>query len=338
MLRIRNPHGGVQIVKRTIPITAFVVVALAGAFAATALATPSMTTSCQGCHSGTALVVTAIQTSNDGTTAGYNVTAPGCDYIAVFDGTTKYSQITSQTTAITVPAGKTYVLQAVKGPGMTSGFGFTSISPTATVVDVIATDTVDTTAAATVCDAATSYRGAAAVKLTATDNPEGWGVAYIYYQLDGPWTHLITVPANHRSYETIVAVPAPAIGSAKHTIKFWSQDNYGNVEPAKTETFTVNARTTMPMPISVTHTSVYRNHYVTISGSVATAGKTVVLYVKRPGASSWSVLKTLTASSAKKWSYTYKLTKHGNYYFKVHVGGEHEWLASWSVYKKVSVK
>ena len=94
----------------------------------------------------------------------------------------------------------------------------------------------------------------------------------------------------------------------------------------------------MPMPISVNHATVYRNHTVTISGSVAKAGIKVVLYVKRPGASSWSALKTLTASSAKKWSYTYKLTKHGNYYFKVHVAGDSEWLASWSVYKKVYAK
>ncbi len=228
--------------KRTIPIAAFVVVALVGAFVATAVATPSMTTSCQGCHSGTALVVTATQTSNDGTTAGYNVTAPGCDYIAVFDGATKYSQITSQTAAITVPAGKTYVLQAVKGPGMTGGFGSTSISPTATVVDIIPTNTVDATCAVTVCDAVARYTGDATIKLTATDNAEGWGVAYIYYQLDGPWTRLITVPANHRSYEANVSVAAPATGSVVHTLKFWSQDNYGNVEKFTTKTFTVVAQ------------------------------------------------------------------------------------------------
>jgi hypothetical protein len=179
--------------------------------------------------------------------------------------------------------------------------------------------------------------------LTATDNVGGWGVGYLYYSLDGAPVRLIRVPVDwtlslgSMSCETSIPVSAPKTGRVTHTISFWSQDNYGNVEESSTQTFTVNARTTMSMPISVNHTTVYRNHSVTISGTVAKAGIKVVLYGRRSG-SSYGVLTTLTASSAMRWSYTYKLTRQGSYYFKARFAGDGEWLASSSLYRKVSVK
>lgn len=106
-------------------------VGLISAFATSAYATPGKTSACSNCHSGTALAVSATQTSNDGTNASYSVSAPGAGYIAVFSGGTKIAQVTGASGTITVADGKTYTLHAVKGPKTSSGYGSKSISPVA---------------------------------------------------------------------------------------------------------------------------------------------------------------------------------------------------------------
>jgi hypothetical protein len=218
------------------------------------------------------------------------------------------------------------------------------LEPAPTPAGLIPTTTVDATCAVTVSNAVSSYRGDAVLHLSATDNVGGWGVGYLYYSLDGAPVRLIRVPVDwtnsmgSMSCEASIPVSAPASGHVAHTISFWSQDNFGNVETPTVQAFTVNARTKMSMPISVNHSSVKRNHSVVISGTVAKAGIKVVLYVRRPGSSSYTPLKTLTASSAKKWSYTYKLTRRGPYYFKARFAGDGEWLASSSASRKVSVR
>jgi hypothetical protein len=113
---------------------AIAAVGLLAAFAANAYATPSKTSNCGGCHTGAVLGVTASEMSNDGTTANYTVSAPGADVVAVFDGATKINQVTGVSGTISVPVGKTYVLQAVAGPGEADGWGSTSISPVAAII------------------------------------------------------------------------------------------------------------------------------------------------------------------------------------------------------------
>ena len=218
------------------------------------------------------------------------------------------------------------------------------LEPAPTPAGLIPTTTVDATCAVTVSNAVSSYRGDAVLHLSANDNVGGWGVGYLYYSLDGAPVRLIRVPADwtnsmgSMSCEASIPVVAPASGHVAHTISFWSQDNYGNVEPATTKAFTVSALTRMPMSIAVNHTSVNRYHPVTISGTVAQAGVTVVLYQKKPGTTTYTVLKTITTSSAKTWSYTYKPSKHGTYYFKARFAGDAEWLPSNSTYKGVYVR
>jgi len=132
---------------------ALATVGILAAFATTAYATPDKTKSCDGCHSGITLAVTATQTSNDGVTAAYTVSAPGASAIAVFDGATKLTTITGATGTISVPVGKAYVIQAVAGPKETDGWGSKNINPVAPVVVltpdttpvVTTTPTVDTT-------------------------------------------------------------------------------------------------------------------------------------------------------------------------------------------------
>lgn len=217
-------------------------------------------------------------------------------------------------------------------------------TPSEGVPGLIPTKTVDATCAVTTCDAVGSYRGDAVMHLSASDNADGWGVGYVYYKLDDAPVRLVRVPVDWTAgtgtfaCDATVTVPAPGTGAEAHTLKYWTQDNYGNVEAAHTSTFTVAARTVMPMSITANRSSVYVRHPVTISGTVAKPGITVVLYGKRPGTSSYYALKTLVASSTGKWSYTYTPRYRGSWYFKARFAGDSEWLASSSTYRKVVVK
>ena len=122
---------------------------LIAAFASSASALPTKTTDCSVCHSGKTLAVTATETANNGTTATYDVNASGATVVAVFDGATKIGQVTGATGSITVPVGKTYVLQAIAGPTTTDGWGSTSVSPVATTPTPTTTDTVTPVTTAT---------------------------------------------------------------------------------------------------------------------------------------------------------------------------------------------
>lgn len=300
-------------------------------FAANAYAFNTTTTRCSSCHSGSGVAVAASLVSTTTTTASYSVLVTGGTAWAVFDGATRVNGALGTAGNFTVAPGKTYDVFGTAST-RTGGIGVVSVSPVAP--PVVPPTTNDTTTPTTTSDAKASYRGAAIVRLTATDNVGGWGVAYIYYSIDGGRVHLMMLPV----LDTSFAIAAPPSGSVVRTISFWSQDGKGNVEPAKTASFTQSARTRMSMPIAVNHTSVYRNRSVRISGTVAKAGIKVVLYVKKPGATSYRTLKTLTVSGAKKWSYTTTPGRHGSYYFKVKFAGDSEWLASGSSHKRVYVR
>lgn len=140
--------------KRTmLGATALAAVGLIAAFATNAYAFPTRTTSCAACHSGAALTVNASETSNDGTTASYAVSAPGADAIAVFASGVKVDRISGASGSISVPVGATYELQAVRGPSNTDGWGSLVVSPAATapVMDPtpVTTPAVDPTPTAT---------------------------------------------------------------------------------------------------------------------------------------------------------------------------------------------
>jgi len=200
-------------------------VGLSVMFASTALATPSKTTRCSGCHSGVNIPITATLVSTSGTTATYSVTASGAQYISVFNGTVKITQVTGQSGTFSVATGTTYTLYAVKGPSTSSGLGTTTISP-------VAAPPADTVAPVTTSNAVASYVSMAAITLAATDS--GSGVAATYYRLDGG------------AQVAGTSVVTSALGS--HTLQFWSVDKSGNTEAAKTVNFTVTA----PVPVDAT--------------------------------------------------------------------------------------
>ena len=91
---------------------------------------------------------------------------------------------------------------------------------------------VDTIAPVTTSNATNgaTYTGAQTFTLVATDT-NGSGVASTWYRLDaGAWTT-----------GTSVAVPAPASGSASHTLSWYSLDVAGNQEATKSATFNVQS-------------------------------------------------------------------------------------------------
>lgn len=80
--------------------------------------------------------------------------------------------------------------------------------------------------------------GDADIRFSAKDDAEGEGVAYMYYRVDRhrPRMFAVTSTASHT-----ISVPAPAAGSATHTIKYWSQDKAGNVENVNLMTVVVRS-------------------------------------------------------------------------------------------------
>ena len=77
-------------------------------FAASASAFPTKTSPCSGCHDGAGATITTTLVSTVGSSATYNVSAPGADAIAVFNGSTKLATITGASGQFSVATGGTY--------------------------------------------------------------------------------------------------------------------------------------------------------------------------------------------------------------------------------------
>lgn len=228
---------------------------LLGTVATSAYAYPTMTTPCQGsgCHSaGTDASALASIESTTATTATYGITvtgAPGSAW-AVFDGSTKVAGSVGLTGTFTVDRGKTYDVYAVDGSAFTESK--TTVSPALDSTEPTpVVETTDTVAPTVSCDATATYTGNAAVKVSASDDASGWGVAYIFYKVDKHATHMYRVSG---TASTTINVAGPLKGSASHKMVFWAQDKSGNVSARSTVTFASTA-------------AVYACHYTEIAGS-----------------------------------------------------------------------
>lgn len=241
-----------------LPVAAIAFVGLMSSFATTAQAYPTKTSDCSGCHSGVNVPVTATLATTTGTNATYDFSATGADAVVVFDGATKLFTFTAASGQFTVPTGKTYTVQSVAGPSTGDGFGSTTVSPVAAVVDA--------TAPVTTSDAKTTYVESAAIALTATD--AGSGVAGTYYVLDGA------------AQATGTSVDVSTVGT--HTVEFWSADVAGNVEARTTATFAVTAAAPVPTTDVYTVTTHVmrhntRGHIATLTNKVTGATFTAVV-------------------------------------------------------------
>ena len=267
-------------------IVALTAIAISAVFASSAFAFPSETSPCSACHSGANVPVTATLASTVGTTATYNASAPGADAIAVFSGATKVATILSSSGKFAVATGKTYTVFAVKGPTTGNGLGSASVSPVAA--------TLDLTAPSTLSNTAVSYSGVANVKLTATDNIGGSGVAHTYYILD----------SGVQTQGTALAVTA--VGA--HALEYWSVDVAGNIETHKFANFSVTASTTVATSIALSTKSTTLAAYgnaLSIVGTLTTngvglGGQKVVLQTSADGVAfaNSAVTATTTVSGA----------------------------------------
>ncbi len=93
----------------------------------------------------------------------------------------------------------------------------------------------------TTSDARAYYVNDATIQLFPTDGPYGVnGIKNTYYVLDGAAV----------ATGTQIIIPAPPVGTEVHTLKFWSTDWSGNVEPTNTVTFTVEHDSYWPLTVS----------------------------------------------------------------------------------------
>jgi hypothetical protein len=239
-----------------LPIAVLALFGLMTAFASTAQAFPTRTTPCSGCHSGPNVPVAATLVSVTPSLAIYNVSAPTASAIAVFDGATKLATFTATSGQFSVAPGKTYSIFAVTGPTTSDGLGQTSISPVAPVADK--------TAPTTVSNAKATYVSTAAIKLTATDNVGGSGVAATYYRLDGA------------AQVSGTSINVTTVGA--HTLEFWSVDVAGNSELHKTAAFTITAPvpdTTAPTTTSNAVANYYNSATVRLTATDNAGGSGV---------------------------------------------------------------
>jgi len=95
---------------------------------------------------------------------------------------------------------------------------------------------LDSAPPVTYSNAQAAYTGPARITLSSYDPFPSSGVAATYYTIDG----------GAQAQGTVIDVAPPATGTANHTVSFWSVDNEGRIESAKSASFTISADSTPP--------------------------------------------------------------------------------------------
>lgn len=98
-------------------------------------------------------------------------------------------------------------------------------------VDTIAPTTNATVSGQLVAGSTDTYIGATTVSLTATDNPDGMGLANTYVSVDGGTFSAVATT----SFPYVLTITS--LGA--HTVQYYSTDMKGNQEATKTTTFTI---------------------------------------------------------------------------------------------------
>lgn len=294
----------------------------AGVFATVGHSRSAMTFRCDRCHTGTAAFsIDVTETSSDTSTVSYRVTTnPSRVSWVVFDGTRRVAGTFAGSGQFTVGRGRPYDVIAV-GPLLATGHAAVRVTPPALADSSVSTATADAVAPTTSTDARPAYGGPAILSLTARDDEGGWGVGYVYHRLDGGSVRMTTLlPGQSTHRITLPAIAPPASGKATHRLEYWSQDNYGNVERPNTVTFTVQRPTLTIRPSAA---SVKAGSGITLSGALSpgTGSDSVRVYVKRPGASAYTLLTTAravpnpAAPNDARWSVSTKALRGSAFYY-----------------------
>ena len=294
-------------------IAATSVFAVALAMASSAMATPSRSGQCGGCHNpNSAIVVTATQTSNNGMNATYNVGvsnpyADGVTGWGVFNGSTKVAGALGAG-AFTVAVGKTYTVWGVAG---TKGRGTKSITISPAAPPPV-NNTGDTTPPAVTLTTPTN--GAAvsgSVLLSATAADTGTGMSRVEFRVDGTLVGTAYPPT------FTVVWNASSASPGSHVIQARAIDVAGN---ASTSSISVSiAAAAPPPPATGTFTDDFSAGQVldtarletsALGGGAATVGGNM-LTLSSPAASSSSVLSFRNAvpkTSASSYSVRFRVT------------------------------
>ena len=111
----------------------------------------------------------------------------------------------------------------------------------------------DTTPPSTTANAVASYSVLAMIRLSATDNSHGSGVAHTYFRVDGG------------AIREGLAINVRAPGG--HTVEYWSVDRMCNEEHHKTATFSVTPAPAGTLPVFRFYNNSNGSHFYTASGS-----------------------------------------------------------------------
>ncbi len=245
-------------------LTALLAAVFVLAAATTAHAFPDKNNACTGCHGvDTAVVVSASQTSNNGTTATYSVSVSdaygdGVTGWAVFSGTTRVTGAMGSG-SFSVAVGKSYTVYGVAGAG---GAGCNSIVVSPVAPPPPPVDTTPPTVSITSPSTGATVSGL--VPLSANASDAGSGIARVVFKVDGTTIATDTASPYASAWDSTLA------SAGAHTIQAIATDGSGN---STTSSIQVSIAAppppadTTPPTVSITSPA----NGATVSGSVSIA-------------------------------------------------------------------
>lgn len=165
--------------------------------------------------------------------------------------------------------------------------------------------------------------------------PHGdYGACGMCHELVGPGPEPTSTPAPAGTKTFVVT------GVGSHTVEYWAQDIARNASAHVTKTFTI-AKQSTTLTIKSNHSSTTRNHTIVLSGSLKPglpANQHVVVQWRKSGSSVWRGLSTRHTSATGAYSYSYKVTSKGKFYFRATYSGSAAFAAKTSSSVAVNVK
>jgi len=132
-------------------------------------------------------------------------------------------------------------------------------------------------------------------------------------------------------------------GLGQHKVEYWATDIARNESAHVTKTFTIVAPAVVTLPTTLTirtsASSVKRYSYVTFSGMLGggvPTGSAVRVIYRKAGSAVWRTFADRTTSASGAWSYRFKLSGLGTYYFKATYAGAAGFGPSTSGYVRVT--
>lgn len=304
-----------------------------------AIASPQTGKACtvSGCHmidANYSIDVTTTATTRDTVTYGLTLTGTSQMAWAAFSGPTLLAHGEGIEGSFVALRGLDYDVFLIGRRGFATGGVSKHI--TASPVSLPSTATPDSTPPVVSTDARPSYGGTARITVSAADVAPGWGVAYIYYSLDGGG------PVMHRApglAESSVSFTVPASPAGAHTLEYWAQDRAGNVSAVKSAEFVAKARTRVSLTTPVAPSVMTRNRSYRVHGYLkprhAAGTSPVRVYRQRLVSGKWvdegfAAAVASDYSSHTRYSAAVRLPAAGRWRLRAYAPASEQHLATWS--------